>query len=178
MKRNSLVLLSSICIILFLVIGCGKKEEHQTGQLTPKEKMQDDQSVLTIKPKSINYDSMLTIIAPLVDAIKNNPTDIEVRRQLVASSYDTTWETILAAGIGVPTQKAESEPVAIKQAERAAMVDAYRWAIYIKKWRSDLTMPDIGTIGADIQGGRVVAKRVLPDQRISVLVEIKTSNIP
>ena len=178
MKRNSLVLPGSILLILFLVIGCGKKEEHQTGQLSPKEKTQDDRSVLTIKPKSINYDSMLTVMSQLVDAIKNNPTDIEVRRQLVASSYDTTWETILTAGIGAPPQKAESESVAMKQAERAAMVDAYRWAIYIKKWHSNLTIPDIGTIGADIQGGRVVAKQVLPDQRVSVLVEIKTSNIP
>ena len=174
-KLSSLII--PAFILVWLIIGCGKKEEYQTGEVAQKEGLRDDQHVETIKPKSINYDSMFVIISQLVDSIKNDPNDIELRRQLVAASYDTTWETILAAGTGKRMENAETESVAMKYAERAAAAEAYRWAVYIKRWSLDPTFPDIGYVNAEIQG-RVVAKRVLPDKNVSVMVEVHISKIP
>jgi hypothetical protein len=172
------ILISTILIGIFLVIGCSKKEEqYKTGELAPKESTTDTSDVLTIKPKPINYDSMLVVVSELVDAIKNNPTNVDLRRELVAVSYDTAWGTILSAGTGKPFQEAETESIAMKYAEKAARDDAIRWAVYIKKWSVDPTVPDLGSLKADIQGGRIVAKKELPDSSVSVLIEIHSSNI-
>lgn len=177
MRLKTVFLFSIMILALALMITCGKKEEHQTGEITKDEQAGDDSFVGTIKPKPINYDSMFVIIAPLVDSLKNSPESIELRRQLVDVSYDTTWETILSAGTGKPMEHAATESVGMKYAEQAAAADAYRWAIYIKKWAIDPTFPDIGKINAEIQG-RVVAKQVLPDKRVSVLIEVQASKLP
>jgi len=170
-----------LIIILFtcisLLIGCSKKEEYQTGEFTPKESTQDTSVVLTIKPKPINYDSMLVLVGNLIVAIKRNPTNIELRRDLVAASYDTTWETIISVGFGKPSGQAETESIALKYAERAATADALRWSAYIKRWAIDPTFPELDSLNVEIQGGKVVAKKTLPDQTVSVLVEIHSSKI-
>lgn len=177
MIKKCLLKIMTVSIIISLISGCGKKQEYQKGEFTPEEQAKDSADVLTIKPEPIDYDSMLIVISQLVEAVKNHPTDIELRQELVAVSYDTTWETILAAGSGKPSQQAETGSLAMKYAERAATADAYRWAAYIKKWSVDPTFPDVATLSAEIQGGKVVAKKVLPDQTVSVLVEIHTSKI-
>jgi hypothetical protein len=176
--RSKKVFITSIMILaLTLMITCGKKDEQKTGEITKDEQAGDESFVGTIKPKPINYDSMFAIIAPLVDSLENNPENIELRKQLVDVSYDTTWETILSAGTGKPMEHAATESVGMKYAEQAAAADAYRWAIYIKKWAVDPTFPDIGKISAEIQG-RIVVKQVLPDKRVSVLIEVQTSKLP
>ena len=177
MNKKKSILAVTILICILLVIGCGKKEEYQTGEITPDESTHDSTDVVTIKPKPINYDSMLVVVGELVEAIKSNPTDIELRRDLVAASYDTTWETILSAGSGKPAREAETESIALKYAERAATADALRWTAYIKRWSIDPTFPELDSLDVQIQGGKVVAKKVLPDQTVSVLVEIHSSKI-
>jgi hypothetical protein len=170
--------ISTILISILLMIGCSKKEEqYKTGELKPKESTTDTSAVLTLKPKPINYDSMLVVVSELVEAIKNNPTNVDLRRELVAVSYDTAWGTILSAGVGKPFQEAETESIAMKYAEKAARDEALRWAAYIKRWSVDPTVPDLGSLNAEIQGGRVVAKKELPDSSVSVLIEIHSSDI-
>ena len=177
MVKKLYLLAVIILISTIMLITCGKDEKLETGEITTQEGVQEESTVETIKPQAINYDSMFVIISELAAAVKQQPTDIEVRRQLVAACYDTTWETILAAGFGEPSQKASTESVAAKFAEQAAAADAYRWAAYIKKWHKDPTTPDVGSLATEIQGGRVVAKKHLPDYRVSVLVEVRVSNI-
>lgn len=176
-KRNVLIAIA-IFSMLTLLLFCGKQEEHQTGEIAQNEGAIDSHYVHTIKPKAINYDSMLTVIAPLIEAVVKSPENIQIRQELVSVCYDTTWETILSAGFGKPFQQANTETIAGKYAEQAATADAYRWAAYIKKWKSDPSKPNIGQLSAEIQGGRVVARKDLDDTRVSVLIEIHTSNLP
>lgn len=164
-------------LLTMLMMVCSKKEEPQRGESGNKEGAREDQLVETIKPMPVNYDSILIIINGLTEAVKNNLADVELRKKLVDVSYDTTWDTILAAGFGKPVPTAETESIAMKYAEQAATLDAYRWAAYIKKWHFDPSAPEVGTITAGIQGGRVVAKTLLPDHSVSVLVEIQSSKI-
>lgn len=174
-KTYLIVMVIVFCILL--QTGCSKKEEYQTGEVTPEKLTKDTTDVLTIKPKAINYDSMLVIVSQLVEAVKDNPTDIDYRRALVSVSYDTTWGTILSAGIGKPSQDEATESIGMKYAERAATADALRWAAYIKEWAIDPTHPDLDSLSVEIQGGKVVAKKILPDQTVSVLVEVRSSTI-
>ena len=178
MSKKYLILTIAIFFMLCLLVFCDKKEEHQTGEIAQNEGAIDSHYVHTIKPKPINYDSMLTVIAPLIENIVKSPTDMRLRRELVETCYDTTWQTILAAGFGKPFQQANTETIAAKYAEQAATADAYRWAAYIKKWHNHPAKPDIGFLSTEIQGGRVVARKNLENERVSVLVEIHSSNIP
>jgi hypothetical protein len=174
-KIHLMIMILVICISL--VIGCRKKEEYQVGELATKEAAKDTtDNVLTLKPKPVNYDSMLIVVGELVEAIKENPTDIDYRRELVAVSYDTSWDTILSAGFGKPSPAAETESIAIKNAERAATADALRWASYIKRWSVNPDSP-LDSLNVEIQDHRVVAKKVFPDQTVSVLIEIHSSKI-
>jgi len=178
MKAKFNLLAVIFFISIGLLIGCSKKEEeYQTGELSPKELTKDTAHVLTIKPKAINYDSMLVVVGDIIEAIKSNPTDVELRRELVAVSYDSTWDTIFAAGFGTRFQNAETESIAMKYAEQAARADAYRWAVYIKKWLTDPTVAEIGKLNEEIGGGKVVAKKMLSDSTVSVLIEIHRSKI-
>ena len=164
-------------ILFSLFTFCSKKEQQESGQIARQEGIQTDSTVQTIKPKAINYDSMLIVIGDLTKSVKENPTDINLRQKLVAACYDTTWETILAAGFGKPSKKDSSESISLKLTERAAKADAYRWAAYIKKWSDDPSTPEPGSISAEIQGGIVVAKKNLPDSTTMVLLEVKKSKI-
>ncbi|MCU0646255.1 MAG: hypothetical protein MUC94_18610 [bacterium] len=177
MRQKKIVMIGALILAFNLLIMCGKKDDHKTGEIAKDEQAGDEGFVGTIKAKPINYDSMFAIIAPLVDAVKNNPENIELRKQLVAVSYDTTWETILSAGTGIPMEHAATESIAMKYAEKAAAADAYRWAIYIKKWKTEPAFPDIDKIEGEIQG-KIVARQDLPDKRVSVLVEVQASKLP
>lgn len=178
MKDTFFVLSVIVLSGVMLLGGCGEKKGSQTGALKKNEDVQVDQSTLVIKPKAFNYDSLRVVIATLLEAVKANPDNIDARQRLVATCYDTTWETIVAPGIGKPSQQQQMAAVAQKQAEQAAIADAYRWAMYIKKWHQDPSTPDFGSISGEIRGGRIVSRQTLADQSLSILLEIKSSDIP
>jgi hypothetical protein len=176
-KKNFLITV----LILFLLpvfFSCGKKGQEETGQVLKQENVQSQSIVQTIKPEAINYDSMLTIIGRLVKSVHDNPTDIDARRVLVEAAYDSSWDSILAAGFGKRFDKNSSQTVSLRLAEQAAKADAFRWAVYIKKWLKDPSKPEIGKISAEISGGNFVTKSHLSDSTVAVLLEIKKSKLP
>lgn len=160
-----------------LIWGCGKRDESNVGELKSKELVADSSGdVWTIKPKPMNYDSLLVVLSDIVEAIRENPTDLDYRHQLVASGYDSSWGTIVAPGFGRPQSDAEVGSVATKYAERAAIADALRWAAWIKRWSDNPNAP-LDTLQVEIQQHRVVAKKVRPDHSVSVLIEVHRSHI-
>jgi len=177
MKMKNLLIAVLIIFVFSIIYTCGKKQQQEIMQMPKQEGEQSNSIVQTIKPKAINYDSMLVIIGDLTQSIKENPTDINLRKKLVATSYDSTWETILAAGFGKPSEKDTMESASMALAEQAAKADAFRWAAYIKKWSVDPAIPDIASLSAEIKGGIVVAKKNLPHRDIMILLEVKKSNI-
>ncbi len=161
---------------LFLIITCGKKDEEKTGELSQMEAKQGESTVQTIKPKPINYDSMLVVLSSLSDSVLANPEQPEFKQQLVAAGYDTLWDTILAPGFG-KTPPSDSTKIDMQTRERAAVVDAYRWAAYIKKWHSDSSLSGFGSISTQMSGGRIVAKQTTVNNHVRVLLEIKGSKL-
>ncbi|MBC8181774.1 hypothetical protein H8E88_11705 [candidate division KSB1 bacterium] len=178
MKLKYILFTVLFLLSVSLLFFCEKKEQQKSGQLTPQEKTPGQSIVQTIKPKAINYDSMLTVIGELVKSVHNNPTDIDARRNLVQAAYDTSWDSILSAGFGKRFDKNSSQTISMRLAEQAAKADAFRWAVYIKKWLQDPTFPDMGKISAEISGGNFVTKSYLPDSTVVVLLEIKKSKLP
>ncbi|MDW7680822.1 MAG: hypothetical protein SCK70_09670 [bacterium] len=169
----ALVLLTSVSLLLF----CEKKEKLETGEIAPQPEVQPFDSVTTIKPAPLNYDSLYQMISAITDSLLQNPTDIALRRQLVSAGYDTLWETIFAVGFGKSSDKATTGAVDQKFIEQAATADAYRWAAYIKFWHQDASDPEFGSISTNISGGRIVTKKILSDNRMAVMIEVKADQI-
>lgn len=165
-----------LAMVLLLFSFCGKKqEEYQTGSVSQTEGVNSsDSSVVVIKPKPINYDSMFVVLKDLADKIRQAPHELGLRQQLVAAGYDTTWETIMAVGMSQPVVEDSSGTLADRKAEQAAKLDAYRWCAYIKRWKENPNFSDAGQINADLSGGRIVKMVKLPDNRIAVMIEVKS----
>ncbi len=166
-----------LCLILTLCFGCSKKEEKQQQQVS-EESEEYEYSVSggiegQVQRSNINYDSLFAVVDELTKKIINNPTNIELRKKIVATCYDTINNIIISSGHGKPLTSASTKKIAKNYAHKAAEIDAYRWAAYIKKWKLDPTKPDLGKIDDKIPSGDVVSKLVLPDSTVQVLVEVK-----
>lgn len=118
----------------------------------------------------INYQQKLTEIAQLQSAVQTAPRDVDARRRLVHTAVIPWRKILLAAGTGkaAPQQSAQL-------AHRAALLDAYRWAAYILRWRENPTVPDFGSIEATVSGGQVVYTQSLLSGEVQVLLKI---NLP
>jgi len=115
----------------------------------------------------INYPQKLSEIAQLQSAVQSSPNEIEARRKLVQAAVIPSRKILLAAGTGrtAPQQRA---PLA----ERAAILDAYRWAAYILRWRDNPAVPEFGSIQATVSGGQVIYSQSLPSGEVQVLLKI------
>lgn len=177
---NAKILTPFFVIILILSVfipGCEKKKEMETVEFSRQEGVAHETDVPTIKPKPINYDSMFVVISQITAALKNEPTDINLRQELVSAGYDTAWETIMAVGFGEASSRASTESISEKFLQQAAAADAYRWAAYIKRWHENPAMPEFGAISTTIGGGKIVLQKRLSEDNFSVLIEVKSSKI-
>lgn len=161
-------------LIFIVVISCSKKKEE-----TAEEKEYSTSSGMEgqVNRTDINYDSLLTVVDQATEMVAAYSTDINLRQKLVSISYDTSNGVIFASGRGRPRTDARTPTLAMRYAERAAQIEALKWAAYIEKWKLDPTTPDLGKISVEMPMGRVVAKKVLLDSTVQVLVEVKTENM-
>jgi hypothetical protein len=141
------------------VLACSKDEvgeiHHQEGVVMPED-----------------YAGLLDKIDRIENEIRQHPTDVNLRAELVAASVDTAARLIRAVGRGLPAELAKrSRPLALQSAERASVVDAYRWVAYLMKWTKDHRFPDYGAIEASVPGVRIVLRDTLANDEIRLLVE-------
>ena len=179
MLVHKIQLIVVFSLILIVSFNCTKQDEQQKA--IEEEKVEYsipgnmEGQVQRIK---INYDSLLTVVDQLTEMLAENPFDISLRKKLVATCYDSTFHVLVASGRGKPITNARTPTQARESARRAAKVDAYRWAVYLNKWRLDPTTPDFGKISAELPGGLIVSENVLPDSSVQVLVEVKLAPLP
>ncbi|NOZ62777.1 MAG: hypothetical protein GXO74_13985 [Calditrichaeota bacterium] len=171
--------LALLFLLLLAVTFCQKKKENmESGAVNQQEQGQlSDSTTLTIKPTPINYDSMFVVLTQIVQSIRENPNDVQLRRNLVNAGYDTTWETIMAVGMSEPLDSSKTDAIATRMAEQAAKADAYRWCAYIKRWAKNPDFNNFGQIQANFSGGRIVKTERLPENRVAVMLELKSDLI-
>ena len=157
---------SALCALLFLLavallVSCEKKE--QGGQVAPEKgtgtQTQQQTGQLTAD------------LLSLQDKIRQAPSDVSLRMNLVAMSVDSSRNVVRAAGRGKPTENAANPAMARQSAERASYLDACRWAAYIIEWSKHPDTPEFGSIAGNIPGTRVLDKNNSPDNEVLTLVE-------
>jgi hypothetical protein len=164
-----------IFFLIFIVLSSCSKKKEEAGE--EKEYSTSSGMEGQVYRANINYDSLLTVVDQATEMVAAYSSDINLRQKLVAISYDTSNGIIFASGRGRPQVNARTPSIAMNFAERAAQIEALKWAAYIERWKLDPTTPDLGKISAAMPPGRVVSKKVLPDSTVQVLVEVKAENM-
>ena len=177
MLTQKIQLILVLFFILVLSLGCSKKEEEQQQAVEEEYSIPGGMEEQT-QQVIINYDSLLTVVDQLTEMVAANPSDIELRKKLLSTCYDTVNNTIICTGKGTPLTNARTPTLAIKFAERAATIEAYRWAARLKKWQLDPKSPDTENLSIENLRGKIVSRSVLSDSTIQVLVEVSAANLP
>ena len=154
--------LSVFCLTL-LFLSCAKEKVEERA--IPAQEQSQTQVV-------VDYGRLAERIERLEQAVREQSTAVEPRLQLLAACLDSTRRVLHVSGRGKPSSTATSEPTALQAAERAAVIDAYRWVAYLLRWNENPRTPDFGTIEGGIPGGFVVYKQTLPGNEILVLLEV------
>ncbi len=157
--RGLVVLGLAVLVCYGLVGGCGRKNE-QGSTMTPREGM-----VTGGDRKGLWQE-----IDRLQARIRTEPTNPELRRALVAIAVDTVSRRVWAAGRGLVPPEAVSRPVGLQAAQRAALVDAYRWLALLMRWSQDYRSPDFGSVEGSVPGV-VTVEADTSGSEVRVLVE-------
>ncbi|MBD3287556.1 hypothetical protein GF337_02020 [candidate division KSB1 bacterium] len=172
-------------LLLTLLIGmsgCSKDEkEKEQLQSTAEKEVEYSLSGETesqLYEIEMNYDSLMYVFEERLKTLQENPDNIEARKQLVEAGYDQQHSRVLAFGEGVPPENAQTPSLALNYAEKAAKIEAYRWAYQIKKWHADPTNNDSSVTGAELPSAKMLSKLVMPDSTVKVLVELKLAEMP
>ncbi len=178
-KTGTLFLIFHL-IVLISFISCSKdkKEKQQTQAENEVEHSIAGENESQLYEIEMNYDSLMYVFEEKLIALKEQPNDIEARRQLVKAGYDQLHDRILAFGEGVPPENARTPSLALNYAEKAAKIEAYRWAYQIKKWHTDPMNNDSTITDIDMPPAQMLSKLVMPDSTIKVLVELKLTDMP
>jgi hypothetical protein len=127
--------------------------------------------------QQIDYDSLLTVLDGMLDSISDEPGNIELRRLITQTAYDSANDVIIAPGEGKPLQNAATPTIAMKYAEKAATIKAYRLAAQIKTWIHDPAASDSNRGSMQLPPGRVLSRKVTRDSTVQVLVEVNAADL-
>jgi hypothetical protein len=163
------------CLILILAIGCSKDKKESSEEL--EEYSMSGSLEGQLLSRNVNYDSLSIAIAEITKSISLDPSCIECKKKLVDTCYDTLNQIIFVTGTGKPLKNARTASIAINYAEKAATIEAYRWAYYIKKWRMDPQYPKMQQLSTQIPGSQIITKNMLSDSTMQVLIAINAGNI-
>lgn len=181
MKRSKLfnakVLSSLIIAISILLSTCEKKESAEdktvSGQVGQFETTLIDSSA-RMDTTTVDYGEIMQTVFQLEDSIKRNPMDVSIRSALVTVAYDSTSGKIYTVGYGIADTSAGSEARAMQTAERAALIDAQRWAMFVMRWKENADEPAITeTVSGNVPRGTPIQKAILPENNLYLLVEFE-----
>lgn len=176
-KTGALFLIHLIVLISFINCSKDKKEKEQPQAEKEVEHSIAGENESQLYEIKMNYDSLMYVFEEKLAILKEQPNDIEAREQLVGAGFDEAHNRILAFGEGVPPENARTPSLALNYAERAAKIEAYRWAYQIKKWHTDPMNNDSTITDTDMPPVQMLSKLVMPDSTVKVLVELKLSDM-
>jgi hypothetical protein len=168
--------------ILACPLGCESapqtpKQAEVTSQPEAAAVEQKPAEVL-VQPEagpSVDYASVFNTINVLQREVLVKPSDVKARQALVKAAVDQHRRKLYVVGEGAPNaeQAGASETLLLQGAERAAVVDAQRWALLVLAWAQDANKPAPNSqVSGTVPPHAVVYKAQLPDRTMQVLIEV------
>lgn len=121
--------------------------------------------------QNINSDSLFSLIDDTIIEMKSDISNIELRKKLVSICCNPSNNTIYTTGTGKPLLNARTSTIAKNYAQKAAIIDAYRWAAYVKEWNTNPTISEIDSTVLRTIDGNIISKMILPDNTVQILVQ-------
>ncbi|MCI0512035.1 hypothetical protein L0128_02325 [candidate division KSB1 bacterium] len=176
LSKLSLKIAFGLLIALLIGVACEKRSQtDQTEQIQDleKPKFTNTDSLLQLQQTGVDYGEIMNQVFELEQIVKTNPLDVAARLNLLQVAVDTTRQKIYAVGEGLGDSTMASNPRIRQSVERAALVDAQRWALFIAQWQMNPRMPAITEkISGTVPPFSVVQKAELPDNKIYVMLEV------
>lgn len=166
MRKLNLILIG---LLSFVLIQCEKKvETPDLENSLEKRELQNPPPVATV-----NYGEIMNQLFDLQGRIIQQPGAIQPRIDLLAVAIDSARQKMYAVGEGLPDSTAKTEALAKQAAERAALIDAQRWALLVRSWRQNLTTPQFtDKLSGQVPPFQIMQRAELPGNRIYLLLEI------
>jgi len=160
-------------IFAFIIHNC---REQKVKTVDDRNNSSSHDTALAINPRIINYDSLLTQILDLQNALVQNPEDTHSIRQLLVVSFDSLQNLFYCAGKGVVNTKHPAEAQLIGM-RRAAQNTAQRWALYLKAWQENTMIPFGVEISGNVMSGTAVLFEKTSGDTVYQLVSISPEKI-
>lgn len=143
----------------------------------PKENNYQAKSVSTVtdSARSVNYDSLLTVLGNLQDSIRSKPGDKAIVERYLQASYDTTSGIFRVVGKGVGNPRHPEAARAVGQ-KLAASYDGKRWSLFCKAWFTGSTIIFGTSIKGDIAYSNTLFAKSDGDT-LYVLLEVPVGSI-
>ncbi len=138
--------ISLLGILLLVLFGCEKKE---TGTETLTQKA-DETNVADHTLPTLSNDYLVSIYEAQ-ELIKIQQDDIELRRTYCEKAYLPDHRIFVSMGIARLHNPQTGAAIPEHMAEKAARLDAIRWASYGKEWIAHDYKPAFGQLKATFQ---------------------------
>jgi hypothetical protein len=110
----------------------------------------------------VNCDSLMPVILELEGRLFATPRDAGLMRQFARATYDTASGSLYLAGKGVADPRADKATWESAR-QRAASIDAQRWALYAKAWHTGDKRAFGRKIRGDVSYTRACAEKLVGD---------------
>jgi len=120
-------------ISIFYLISCQSDKPADVELEEMSQTAEESSQLFSERIPAINNDFKVNIYE-LQEKIKINPENVELRKQFCDSAYSKEKMILITMGIAQMKNSGTGEFIANSMVERAAKIDATRWALYATNW--------------------------------------------
>ncbi|TFG98302.1 MAG: hypothetical protein E4H13_10010 [Calditrichales bacterium] len=144
-------------ILVFILLFCfGCQKEKETEQL--QQAVNESATANTGQLPQLSDDQYVAIYEAQ-ELIKISQDDITLREEYCQRSWLSQQHVFISMGIGRLRNPLNGQPVPQHMAERAALMDARRWAAYGESWLNNNFHPPFGQLEKYVNHSNQVINR-------------------
>ena len=152
-----------IFYILFLTILIFACKEEKSAYEDPPLEIEEMSTTFAERIPQIDNDFKVKIYE-LQERIKIEQNNSKLIKQYCQTAFNVDKNILISMGIGTKINPRTGKRITLPMYERAAMLDAKRWALYGEKWLNTNFQPAFGEIkGNFARNAEVIDKVVVGD---------------
>ncbi len=162
---------SAILIILVISVtilySCYDEKPGEARKIETKNQSTTTFTSMTIPDLSSDY---LVLVYEKQELIKISQDDKEIRKKYCDESFLKEQKLFISMGIGSLRNPETGEPIPHHLAERAANLDARRWASYGETWLKNNYQPSFGKLETNFQRTVTVIDKLIIGDSLFIFV--------
>jgi len=157
--KSTFIILPMICLII--LIACSEEKPKEAENYDPNKL--STVALTSTKIPDLSSDFLVSVYEKQ-ELIKISQEDKALRKQYCDQSYLREHKLFISMGIGNLINPETGQAIPNRMAERAATIDAKRWASYGELWLTNNYEPPFGKLSKNFQRTvTVINKSVVGD---------------